>query len=612
MNKTKIVFSLCFFFITFFLHAQSIAVIPAPLHVSQSKGNFWLPNVVTIYAATEAEKRTAEFLTIYLQSLGITSDITNNKNIKSQIIFQIAPFKASKTKGTEGGYQLQITKTHIKISAFSEVGLFYAVQTLKQLLPLDNAINALTTISLPLIDIQDAPRFGWRGLMLDCSRHISSISYIKQLIDMMAFYKLNTFHWHLTDDQGWRIEIKKYPKLTEIGAWRKHTLIGWQLGYNNQSEFKYDGKPYGGFYTQAEIRDIVQYAAARHITVVPEIEIPGHAMAILAAYPELACKTGKYETWGIWGVSEDLLCPTEATFTFMENVLTEICDLFPAKFIHVGGDEVPKTAWKESQFVQQLMQREGITDVEKLQGWYYQRIEKFLKAKGKRIIGWDEMLEGGVSKTAAIMSWRGEKGGTEAATHGNDVVMSPIPAGVYFDHAQGDITHEPEAFGRREGSATLQKIYHYDPIPKAIPLSKQHHILGVQANVWTEYIRTPEAANYMIFPRLFALAETAWTAQNKKNWANFYQRLPYHFAHLARFGINYRVPEPHFEINQKNKTIHIKSPVYQSIIRYTIDGKLPNEQSAIYTPPLSMPQNGSIKAAVFLPNGVKSAPIEIK
>ncbi len=612
MNKTKIGFSLWCFFITFYLHAQSISIIPAPLHVSQSKGNFFLPNVVKIYAASEAEKRTAEWLSLHLQSLGITSDITNKKNIKNQIIFQLTPPNASKKEITEGGYRLQIAANNIQIVASSEVGLFYAVQTLQQLLPLDNSLTTTTAITLPQITIQDAPRFDWRGLMLDCSRHISSVDYIKQLLDMMAFYKLNTFHWHLTDDQGWRIEIKKYPKLTEVGAWRKQTLIGWQLGYNSQADFKYDGKPYGGFYTQAEIRDIVQYAAARHITVVPEIEMPGHAMAILAAYPELACKKGDYQTWGIWGVSEDLLCPTDETFTFMENVLAEICELFPSQFIHVGGDEVPKMAWKESPFVQQLMQRQGITDVEKVQGWYYQRIEKFLKTKGKRIIGWDEMLEGGVSKTAAIMSWRGEKGGIEAASHGNDAVMSPVSGGLYFDHAQGDIAHEPEAFGRREGSATLQKVYQYDPLPKTLPLSKQHHILGVQANVWTEYIRTPEAANYMIFPRLFALAETAWTSPTKKNWANFYQRLPYHFERLNRFNINYRLPEAHIQINQKNKTVYIKSPVNQAIIRYTTDGTIPNLNSMIYKTPLSIPKNERLKVTVFSLDGKQSAPIEVK
>lgn len=609
MRIAMLLMSICFHFVTNILHSQNNTIIPAPLQVSAQKGNFILPTQITIFASTEIEQRTADWLNLHLQSIGFQTVVTSQKNIKAQIRLVTTASKTAKRTVTEGGYRLQILPTEIVLSAATEIGLFYAVQSLKQLLPLETTNNK---ISLPQLDIIDAPRFSWRGLMLDCSRHISSVNYIKQLLDQMAYYKLNTFHWHLTDDQGWRIEIKKYPKLTEVGGWRKHTLIGWQSGYKSKEDFKYDETPYGGFYTQDEIRDIVAYATARHITVVPEIEMPGHAVAILAAYPELACKKGTFETWGIWGVSEDLLCPTEETFTFMENVLTEICDLFPSKIIHVGGDEVPKKAWKESPFVQQLMQKEGITDVEKVQGWYYKRIENFLKTKGRRIIGWDEMLEGGVSQTAAIMSWRGYKGGIEAALHGNDVVMSPIPAGVYFDHAQGDIAFEPEGIGRREGTATLPKVYAYDPIPKELPLSKQQHILGIQGNVWTEYIKTPEAANYMIFPRLFALAETGWTAQHRKNWTNFYRRLPIHFARLNRFGINYRLPEPLFENNEKTKMVILTSSIEQAIIRYTTDGSIPNNNSTIYKTPLQKVEKTMIRAAIFMPDGTHSAPIEIK
>ena len=389
------------------------------------------------------------------------------------------------------GYRLEVHPNVLSITG-SLRGLFYGLQTLRQLLPVGG------TGRIPALAIQDAPRFPYRGMHLDVSRHLFPVPFIERFIDLLARYKFNTFHWHLTDDQGWRIEIKKYPRLTSVGAWRSETVEGKQL-----DPYQGDGKPYGGFYTQDDVRRIVAYAKARFVTVIPEIEMPGHAVAALAAYPELACTPGPFSVGTTWGVYDDVYCPSERTFAFLEDVLTEVMDLFPSRYIHIGGDEVPKTRWKESPVAQEVIRREGLHDEAELQSYFVRRIEKFLIAHGRRLIGWDEILQGGLAPEATVMSWRGMEGGIEAAHQGHDVIMTP-GSHLYFDHYQASRETEPLAIG---GFTPVEKVYAFEPVPPELSTEEARHVLGAQANLWTEYITSPEQVEYMALPRMLALAE---------------------------------------------------------------------------------------------------------
>jgi hexosaminidase len=421
-------------------------------------------------------------------------------------------------------YSLSVTAKTITINAVEEAGLFRGSRTLIQLLQ-----QGLTTGSLSCLTISDHPRFPWRGMHLDVCRHFFPVEFVKKYIDLLARYKMNSFHWHLTEDQGWRIEIKSHPKLTEVGAWRKGSQVG------PYSRREYDSIPYGGFYTQDEIREVVAYAAARHINVVPEIELPGHAMAALAAYPHLGCTGGPYEVQKGWGVFEDVFCAgNDSTFAMLEDVLTEVMDLFPSPYIHIGGDECPKEAWKSCSKCQARMKAEGLKDEHELQSYFIQRIEKFVNAKGRKIIGWDEILEGGLAPNAAVMSWRGIEGGIAAARSGHYAVMSP-GSHCYFDHYQGDPANEPLAIG---GYTTVQKVYSYEPIPAELKPEEHKYILGAQGNVWTEYILTPEHVEYMAVPRMLALAEVLWTPKEKRNEADFIARLEREFPMLETMKVN--------------------------------------------------------------------------
>lgn len=430
-------------------------------------------------------------------------------------------------------YTLNITEKEITITG-NNAGVFYGLQSLLQLLPA-SANQTLTkgtkTFSLPCCQVEDYPRFAWRGMHLDVSRHFFPKEFIKKYIDYLALYKMNVFHWHLTDDQGWRIEIKKYPKLTSVGGYRKGTLVG---HYTNKPP-QYDSVRYGGYYTQADAREIVEYARKRHITVVPEIEMPGHASAAVTAYPELACTPGPFEVIKNWGVFQDVFCPEEGTFQFLQNVLAEVIAIFPSKYIHIGGDECPKDRWKQSDFCQALIKKHGLKDEHELQSYFIQRIEKFVNAKGRQIIGWDEILEGGLAPNAAVMSWRGDKGGIEAAKQHHPVVMSPT-TNVYFDYYQSQKPDEPLAIG---GFLPLDSVYHYEPIPKALAADEQQYIIGAQANLWTEYIQTSDKVEYMLLPRLCALAEVVWTQPAQKNYDNFVGRLKQHTKLLDAMKVNY-------------------------------------------------------------------------
>jgi hexosaminidase len=588
--------------------AQQLGLIPLPREVKMSTGAYALPQKINIYAVSPDERNVAGLLQGMLAALGKTATLTTNRQT-AQI-----RLTTSRVAPTPEAYQVVVGADGIGITASGGAGLFYGVQTMLQLLPPRPA----ATTSVPYVRIADEPAFRWRGAMLDVSRHFFSVEFLKRYIDLLAAYKLNTFHWHLTDDQGWRIEIQKYPKLTQVSAFRKETLIGAQQTFKTPAEFKYDGTPYGGFYTQEQIRDVVAYAKKRYVTIVPEIEMPGHSVAILAAYPELACKPGPYETWTMWGVNENIVCPTEPTFRFFEDVLTEVCALFPGQYIHIGGDEAPKARWKESVAVQDIMRRENITDVEKVQGWFNRRIEKFLASKGKKLIGWDEILEGGIPSSAAVMSWRGEKGGIEAAKAGHDVVMAPT-TNLYIDYGQNPQPHSPYEPLMIGGYIPLDKIYNYNPLPGELTPDEQKHILGPQANMWTEYITTPQKVEYMLFPRLLAISEVGWTPAASKSYAAFVPRMSQHFARLDAKKVNYRVPEPlgldsTSLVQQGGKAVFtLRSLVPGSQIRYTLDGKLPDETTELYTKPFAVPQGRqlTVRAVTIAPNGRKSPPAEL-
>ena len=372
---------------------------------------------------------------------------------------------------------------------------------------------------------------------LDVGRHFFDVAFIKRYIDTMSRYKFNYFHWGLTQDQGWRIEIKKYPKLTSVGAWRSETILE-----KNFDPYIGDGIRHGGFYTQDDVRDIVAYASERFVTVIPEIELPGHSMAAIAAYPELGCTGRVFEVPTRWGVKSDIYCPSEATFTFLTDVLAEVITLFPGKYIHIGGDEVPKVQWEESDLAQQVIAREGLKDEHELQSYFVRRIESFLNANGKSLVGWDEILEGGLAPNATVMSWRGMIGGIEAARQGHDVIMTPT-SHAYFDYYQSDSESEPLAIGRRSRTLPLDSVYAFEPVPTELDPAEAEHILGAQGNVWTEYISTPEHAEYMAYPRAIALAEVVWSQKHNRNIDSFHRRLLGNLPHLQALRVNYRIPE---------------------------------------------------------------------
>jgi hexosaminidase len=503
---------------------QPLPIVPRPAVVQHLNGAFLLGPTAVVYADGDARSVAQWFAEQLHSEFGIAAQVLTGAPRGRAFRFVLDESLPKE------GYRLRIDPRGVTIVG-RPAGLFYGAQSVLQLA----AARSGATFILPAAEIQDQPRFPYRGLHLDTSRHMFPVEFLKHYLDWMARYKLNTFHWHLTDDQGWRIEIQQYPRLAEIASMRKETLVG-----HAPQSTTYDGKPYGGFYTQEQIRDVVAYARERFITVIPEIEMPGHSLAALAAYPDLACSAGPFETATTWGVFKDVYCPKESTFQFLENVLTEVMDLFPSRYIHIGGDEVEKDRWKESPDAQAVLRREGLKDESELQSYFIRRMEQFINSKGRRIIGWDEILEGGLAPDATVMSWRGEDGGITAAKQGHDVVMTP-GAYLYFDHYQADRgangRSEPLAIG---GMLPLDKVYSYNPTPAALNAEEQKHILGAQANVWTEYIAETRQVEYMLFPRLFALAEVVWSPQGTRKYPDFLQRVPPQLARLKREGVNYR------------------------------------------------------------------------
>ena len=489
------------------------------------------------------------------------------------------------------GYELSIKKEEIKLVAKEAAGIFYGLQSLKQLVQIDKESK---TAILPCVEIKDEPRYSYRGLHLDVGRHFFPLDFIKKYIDLLAYHKMNRFHWHLTEDQGWRIEIKKYPKLAEVAAFRKETLIG---HYNDQPH-QFDGQRYGGFYTQEEVKEIVRYAQERFVEVIPEIEMPGHSQSVLAAYPELACTEGPFETATKWGVFEEVYCPTEQTFQFLEDVLTEVMALFPSKYIHIGGDECPKIRWKESAFCQDLIQKEGLKDEHGLQSYFIRRIEQFLNANGRSIIGWDEILEGGLAPNATVMSWRGIEGGIAAAKQQHDVIMTPT-SHCYLDYYQSQSADEPLAIG---GFLPLEKVYSYEPTPAELSVEEAKYVLGVQGNLWTEYIKTPEKAEYMTYPRACALAEVAWSPKEAKNYADFTTRLTEHLERLQEMGVNAAVHL--FDVKGKIQSdegvqIALATEASGTNIYYTLDGSTPTPQGTAYQEAIPISKSTVVRALAF-------------
>lgn len=503
---------------------------------------------------------------------------------------------ASDRKLGPEGYLLEVTEKRAMIEAATTAGIFYGIQTLYQLLPPEvESRERVSNVSwnIPCVRIEDAPRFSWRGMHLDVARHFFSKDSVKRYLDLMASYKMNTFHWHLTEDQGWRIEIKKYPRLTTVGAWRRESM--------------FNGVPHGGFYTQDDVREIVQYAKDRFITVVPEIEMPGHSTAALAAYPELSCSGGPFRVGTEWGVMNDVYCAgNEKTFQFMQDVLDEVIPLFPGAFFHIGGDECPKIRWSNCKRCQDRIAAEGLQNEDELQSYFITRIEKMLNARGKRLVGWDEILEGGLAPNATVMSWRGIKGGIEAAKSGHDVVMTPTSY-CYFDYYQAR-TGEPLAIG---GYVPVDTVYSYEPVPEDLTREEGQHVLGAQGNVWTEYIPNFRHVEYMAATRMIALSEVVWSAKSQRDFNDFLRRMTPHYRRLAVRDINHRVPTPlgvgGRQVFVGDTSAVLTSPVPQGVIYYTLDGSDPTPASATYSAPIPITGDRLLKAALQLPGSKMSA-----
>jgi len=620
MKKLLSIVLLAFVYVnTFAQNDINLGIIPAPVSVKKNAGNFKLDKTVVLISTDEKNAKSADLLNAYIVAKGGFALRTVKAAGANERAIVLSASGADQLPAE--GYKISITSKKITVTG-KDAGLFYGVQSLMQLIPekMQNGVN------INAAEINDYPRFKYRGLHLDVGRHMFPVSFIKKYIDMMAQYKLNNFHWHLTEDQGWRIEIKKYPKLTTVGASRNGTIIGHHPGVNT------DGEVYKGFYTQNDVKEVVAYAAARFINVIPEIELPGHSSAAIAAYPELSCfperdtfvsdntpwsgsRKGK-QVQQTWGVFDDVFVPSENTFKFLQDVLDEVIELFPSKYIHIGGDESPKEYWKQSEFCQKLIKQLGLKDEHELQSYFIQRMEKYVNTKGRSIIGWDEILEGGLAPNATVMSWRGVAGGIAAAQQKHDVIMTPNAGGLYFDHKQSDSADEPTNIG---GLAPYSKSYAYDPVPAELTADEQKYVIGVQANVWTEYMQSSSKVEYFLLPRLFSLAEIAWSQTSRKDFKNFSEeRLPLHLSRLDKTNTNYWVPTPFGQdqkvLNGEQFSIELKEPMPGAKIYYTLDLTRPSEIGTLYTKAIkvSVPKGKKqvLKTVVVTPSGKRSVVTE--
>lgn len=588
-------------------------IVPLPNQMIPQQGRFEISKKVRVIT-TACTPDVQIIADSFINRLKLTSGITIKQtfeNVTDEPVIRFVPQDGM----PEEGYKLSVTPQNITLTASTPKGFFYAVQTLYQLLPpvvYGNQKVKNAEWSVPAVEIEDAPRFAYRGLMLDVCRHFSPVEYIYKFIDMLAMHKMNTFHWHLTDDQGWRIEIKKYPKLTEIGSKRKETLVDYY--YVNYPQV-FDGKEHGGYYTQEQIKAIVDYAASKFITVIPEIEMPGHAIAAIASYPELSCTPDSTcDVTGTWGVFEQVFCPSDTTFQFLEGVMDEVMDLFPSKYIHIGGDECPKTAWINSEYCQSLIKQLGLKDdvtpnvidgkkhtkEEKLQSYFITRMEKYLNSKGRNIIGWDEILEGGLAPNATVMSWRGVEGGLNAAKAGHNAIMTPNPY-AYLDQYQEEPEIAPVTIG---GYNTLKKTYSYNPVPDDANELVKKHIIGVQGNIWTEYMPGNDNRDYQAFPRAVAIAETGWTLNANKNWNNFCQRMVEDFRRMDVKNVkacrNFFDVNINTHVDETNTLKVVLESFYPNAeIHYTTNGSVPTVESAIYNQPFALSGEMDVKAAAF-------------
>ncbi|WP_082886441.1 beta-N-acetylhexosaminidase [Flavisolibacter tropicus] len=562
---------------------------PAEVIISSAPDSFAITSKTVLVVEQPELQPSADFFNNYLKEVYGFTLKTSKKAVANNAIV----LSRSKEDGSvSGAYHMSIGKETITIKANDESGVFYGMQTLVQVLPVQKSLS----LNMPQAQINDAPRYQYRGMHLDVARHFYPVDFVKKYIDYLALHKMNVFHWHLTDDQGWRIEIKKYPKLAEVAAYRDGTIIGHFPGTGN------DGKRYGGFYTQKEIKEVVQYAAKRYITIIPEIEMPGHASAALTAYPALGCSGGPYKVQQTWGVFNEVYCAgNDSVFAFLQDVIDEVLPLFPSKVIHIGGDECPKESWKKCVRCQQRKKENNLKDEHELQSYFVQRMEKYLNSKGRTLMGWDEILEGGLAPNAVVMSWRGEKGGIEAAKQKHEVIMTPNSP-LYFDHYQGKASEEPLAIG---GYNTLEKVYAYNPTPKELSAEEGVYIKGVQANIWTEYIPTTQQVEYMLMPRLAALSEVAWTQPSQKSWDGFKQRMETQYQRYSALGVNYAKsaydvrPTVLLETAASKATVTFATDSYTSQIYYTLDGSEPTMNAKKYTKPFEVRKSVTIKAASF-------------
>lgn len=577
------------------VYNRGIHIIPAPLSLVEKEGSFTLNKATSLYASTPEEKTVAAYFAAKLRlSTGYPLAITDKEGPNV-----IALLTEASPDMNDEGYTLDLTPSRVSVKAKTPQGLFYGMQTFLQLLPAEVESPSVAkgiAWTAPAVRVDDEPRFAYRGVMLDACRHFIPVDIVKKQLDVIALFKINRMHWHLTEDQGWRIEIKQYPRLTEIGS----------------------KSPNGeGFYTQEEVKEIVRYAAERFIDVVPEIELPGHELAAISAYPELSCKGEPVSIRAVWGVEDVVLCAgKETTFEFLENVIGEVAALFPSEYFHIGGDECPKTSWETCPLCRQRIREEGLradarhSAEERLQSYFVQRIEKTLTKYGKEMIGWDEILEGGLAPTATVMSWRGEQGGIAAAYMEHDVIMTPGVNGMYLDAYQGDPKIEPVSIG---GYTLLEKTYAYNPTPDTLTAAgKAHFIKGVQSNLWSEYMYTSDLMEYRAYPRVLALSEVAWSAPGRKDYKDFERRLNNALVRLDGHGINYHIPQPeqpagscNFVAFTDKVSLEFKTTRPVKMV-YTTDGSEPGPRSAVYESPLEYTASGTLKIRSVLPSGKMS------
>ena len=592
-------------------------VIPLPREMTPLGGQYAPAQSVIVNASSAEERNVASFVVAFLAQQGVTSNVQAGDF--DQAVIRLSTDAHDVSLGPEG-YRLLVGSAGISIHANSGAGLFYGVQTLEQLAFRDGSGR----LAFPGMRIVDWPQYPWRGIHLDVSRHFFPVPVVKQYIDLAARYKLNTFHWHLTDDQGWRIEIKKYPRLATMGGCRDGSQVG------GEGSVVSDGRRYCGYYTRDQIRDVVAYARTRYITIVPEIEGPGHSVAAVSAYPWLGCDGRQYPVRQFWGVSTQIMCPTERTFGFIDDVIGEVASLFPGEYIHVGGDEVPKDSWEASPYVAALRKREHLASYDAVQGYFTRRVEQIARAHHRRIVGWDEILDGGVSRQATVMAWQSAARGALAAKRGNDVVMTPDGL-VYFDAAQGNEDYEPLSIG---GLTTSQMVYEYDPMPAGLTSDQARHVLGAQGNVWAEYIPSADHLFYMLLPRELALAELCWTPRSQMNWDDFSSRLGGEVVRLEGEGYHFRIPDVIYHISADglnfpeqqpvrnelqtsldagtSATVGLREIVPDATIHYTLDGTVPTAASPVYDHPLALVQASDrasvVASVVVLRDGRTSAP----